>query len=86
MNELINDFDKAIELLDESQQNAPPDDESARSSIAKIRECAVKLSKQAVEKQRKAFGNIFERARAEAEKKPEKKPTAAPVVDMNKID
>lgn len=90
---LTNDFDRAIEVLDESLRHTQPDDESARTSIAKIRERAVKLSKQAVEKQRKAFGNIFERARVEAaaEKKEQKSAAVAaasapPTVDMNKID
>ena len=90
---LMNDFERAISVLDESLRNTQPTDEAARTSIAKVRERAVKLDKQATEKQRKAFGNIFERARVEAAND-KKKPvatapassSAAPSVDMNKID
>lgn len=68
---LINDFEKAIQVLEEADTNAP--DEAAHTSIAKVKERAQKLSKQAVEKQRKAFGGIFERARAEAAKDTDQK-------------
>lgn len=60
---LLHDPEKAITILAEASENAP--DEVAHTAIAKLKEKAAKMIKQQEAKQRKAFGNIFEKAREE---------------------
>lgn len=55
---LIGDYDKANTILDEASANGP--DESGIVAINAVRERALKLSKKADAKQKKAFGKIFD--------------------------
>jgi tetratricopeptide (TPR) repeat protein len=57
--------EKALKILDDAAKNAP--DEAAQTAIAKLREKATKTIKQEEAKQRKAFSNIFEKARETVE-------------------
>lgn len=59
---MINDAEKSVKILEEASSNAP--DESAQAAILKVKEKALKSIKQQEAKQRKAFGNIFEKANA----------------------
>ena len=59
---MINDPEKAVKILAEASTHAP--DEAAETAILKVKERAVKVIKQQEAKQRKAFGNIFEKANA----------------------
>jgi tetratricopeptide (TPR) repeat protein len=61
---MLHNPEKALKILDEASKNAP--DEAAHTAIAKMREKANKTIKQEEVKQKKTFGNIFERARATA--------------------
>lgn len=60
---LLNDPEKALTILAEADQCAT--DEVAHTAIVKLKEKATKILKQQEAKQRKAFGNIFEKARGE---------------------
>lgn len=64
---MINDPEKAVKILSEATTNAP--DEAAHTAIQKLKEKAQKTIKQQEAKQRKAFGNIFEKANALDESK-----------------
>ena len=64
---MINDPEKAVKILTEASTHAP--DEAAQTAILKVKEKAQKVIKQQEAKQRKAFGNIFEKANALDESK-----------------
>lgn len=60
---MLHDPEKALSILAQASENAA--DEVAHTAIAKLKEKATKMVKQQEAKQRKAFGNIFEKARGE---------------------
>lgn len=64
--QLLRNNEKAIEAFDQAISLAP--DETFRSSIQKSKARTVQVMKSEKEKQKKAFANIFEKDRAEAEK------------------
>ena len=62
---LINDTDKALIILEDALKYAP--DENACIAINKMKEKVLKTIKTEEAKQRKAFSNIFEKARQQTE-------------------
>ena len=55
---LIRDHERALTILEEAYVHAP--DEAARTAVKRMQDRAVALNKQALAKQRKAFGKIFD--------------------------
>lgn len=65
---LLNDPDKALSVLEEAVKYCPTEDQQAHAAIEKVKQNALLKLKKEDAKQRKAFGNIFERAQATADK------------------
>lgn len=62
---LIDDFEKAVGILEEATKYAP--DEIALQQIAHVKDKFVKQNKLSLAKQRKAFGKIFEKSTTNVE-------------------